>query len=157
RRRGRRVVIVAGTGNNGGDGFVIARLLRRRGVRTDVLLLGSAEKVRGAAAHMLQGYRRGRASADEITAPAPLARLAGALAHADTGVDAIFGTGLDKPVTGVHAEAIGLINTSTAPTFAVDIPSGLNADTGTPMGAAVHADATATFGFAKIGQALSPG
>ena len=157
RRKGRRAVIVAGTGNNGGDGFVIARLLRRRGVRTQVVLLGRAEKVRGDAARMLQGYTRGRGTVHEIDAGNDLTLLADALPQADVIVDAIFGTGLDKPVRELHAEAIELMNASGVPIFAVDVPSGLNADTGLPMGTAVQAEATATFGFAKIGQALYPG
>ena len=157
RRRGARVVIVAGTGNNGGDGFVIARLLHRRGVRTHVVLLGDAEKVRGDAARMLQMCGRTRARLDEIGRGGDLTALADALPQADVIVDAIFGTGLDKPVRGLHAKAIEQINASGVPIFAVDIASGLNADTGVPMGTAVQAQATATFGFAKIGQALFPG
>jgi ADP-dependent NAD(P)H-hydrate dehydratase / NAD(P)H-hydrate epimerase len=157
RRAGRRAVIVAGKGNNGGDGFVIARLLRRRGVRTEVVLLGRAAAVGGDAARMLRAYRTGRAPLHEIEDGAHLGVLARALDGADVVVDAIFGTGLDKPVRGLHAEAIELINASGVPVFAVDIPSGLNADTGMPMGTAIQAEATATFGFAKLGQALYPG
>ncbi len=156
RRRGRRAVIVAGKGNNGGDGFVIARLLRQRGVRTEVVLLGRAADITGDAARMLRAYAGRRAPLSEIT-DAGLGALQTALAGADLAVDAIFGTGLDKPVRGLHADAIELINASGVPVFAVDIPSGLNADTGLPMGAAIQAEATATFGFAKVGQALYPG
>src|SRR5262249_10564052 len=115
RRRGRRAVIVAGTGNNGGDGFVIAGLLRRRGVRTHVVLLGRGEKVRGDAARMLQAYRRARGTVHEIETATDLGALADALPPADLIVDAIFGTGLDKPVGGVHAEAIELINATGVP------------------------------------------
>jgi len=157
RRAGRRALIVAGTGNNGGDGFVVARLLRRRGVRTEVVLLGRATAVSGDAERNLRAYRTGRTTLHEITRGEQLAQLARALAGADLVVDAIFGTGLDKPVRGLHAEAIELINASGVPIFAVDIPSGLNADTGLPMGTAIQAEATATFGFAKLGQTLYPG
>jgi hydroxyethylthiazole kinase-like uncharacterized protein yjeF len=157
RRKGRRAVIVAGKGNNGGDGFVIARLLRRRGIRTQVVLLGRAEAVSGDAAHALRAYRSGRAPIDEVVDGHGLEALADRLQGADVVVDAIFGTGLDKPVGGLHAEAIELINSCGAPVCAVDIPSGLHADTGLPMGAAIQAEATATFGFAKIGQVLVPG
>jgi NAD(P)H-hydrate epimerase len=157
RRRGRRAVIVAGKGNNGGDGFVIARLLRQRGVRTEVALLGRAADVAGDAQRMLRAYRRGRVRVHELTEGSGLATLSALLEGADVAVDAIFGTGLDKPVRGMHAEAIALLNASGVPLFAVDIPSGLNADTGQAMGIAIQAEATATFGFAKIGQALYPG
>jgi NAD(P)H-hydrate epimerase len=157
RRKGRRAVIVAGKGNNGGDGLVIARLLRQRGVRTDVVLLGRAADLSGDAERNLRAYRRGRAALHELGDGGGLAALERALVGADLAVDAIFGTGLAKPVHGMHADAIELINASGVPVFAVDIPSGLNADTGLPMGSAIQAEATASFGFAKIGQALYPG
>jgi NAD(P)H-hydrate epimerase len=155
RRRGRRAVVVAGKGNNGGDGFVIARLLRRRGARTEVVLLGRAADITGDAERNLRAYAKGRASIHETTDS--LDALQRALVGADVVVDAIFGTGLDKPVRGLQAEAIELINASGVPVFAVDMPSGLDADTGWPMGTAIQAEATATFGFAKVGQALYPG
>ena len=157
RRKGRRALICAGKGNNGGDGFVIARLLRRRGVRTDVVLLGRAADVTGDAARNLGAYRRGRATLHEVTDRRGLKRLADCLAAADVVVDAIFGTGLNSIVVGVHAAAIEMINTSGVPVFAVDIPSGLHTDSGAPLGTAIQAEATATFGFAKIGQVLFPG
>jgi NAD(P)H-hydrate epimerase len=157
RRRGRRVVVVAGKGNNGGDGFVIARLLRRRGLRCEVALLGRAEEVGGDAARNLAAWRRVRGALAEITAAADLSVLAPRLAAADAVVDAIFGTGLNHPVGGLHADAIELVNASGAPVFAVDIPSGLDADRGVPLGTAVQAEATATFGFAKLGQVMYPG
>jgi NAD(P)H-hydrate epimerase len=156
-RKGRRVLIVAGKGNNGGDGFVIARWLRRRGIRTEVMLLGRAADVAGDAKRMLEAYGRGRSAIRELTEGGDLSALQKALAGADLVVDAMFGTGLDKPVAGVHGEVIELINASGVPVFAVDIPSGLNADTGLPMGTAIQAEATATFGFAKIGQVVYPG
>jgi ADP-dependent NAD(P)H-hydrate dehydratase / NAD(P)H-hydrate epimerase len=156
RRKGRRAVIVAGRGNNGGDGFVIARLLRQRGVRTEVALLGRAADVAGDAGRMLHAYRRGRVRVHELTQGSALAALSTLLEGADIAVDAIFGTGLDRPVRGLHAEAIELLNAGGVPVVAVDIPSGLNADTGQTMGSAIRAAATATFGFAKIGQALYP-
>lgn len=157
RRRGRRVLVVAGKGNNGGDGFVMARLLRRRHLRAEVTLLGTVAAVGGDAAHALQAYRRARGPLVEISDRPGLETLRERIAAADVVVDAIFGTGLDKPVAGLHAAAIELINAGAAPVFAVDMPSGLNADTGRPMGTAVRAAATATFGFAKIGQVLEPG
>ncbi len=157
RRKGRRALICAGKGNNGGDGLVMARLLRARGVRAEVVLLGRTADLRGDALRNLRAYQRGRATVHEIVELDQLGVLAAGLEKADVAIDAIFGTGLDKPVGGLHAAAIEMLNASGVPVFAVDIPSGLHADTGLPLGTAIQAEATATFGFAKIGQVLYPG
>lgn len=157
RRKGARALIVAGKGNNGGDGFVIARLLRKRGVKAEVLLLGRASEVGGDAERNLRAFARGRGTICEVTSGVGLAELAKRLEHASVVVDAIFGTGLNSTVRGLQAEAIEMINASGVPVFAVDIPSGLDSDTGLPLGTCIQAEATATFGFAKIGQVLYPG
>jgi hydroxyethylthiazole kinase-like uncharacterized protein yjeF len=157
RRRGRRVVVVAGKGNNGGDGLVMARLLCRRGLQAEVVLLGRATELGGDAERNLRAYTRVRRSVSEVSSTQKLGMLADRLAKADAVVDAIFGTGLGSPVRGFHAEAIELMNASGVPMFAVDVPSGLNADTGQPLGSVVQAEATATFGCAKIGHVLFPG
>ncbi|MBI4515671.1 MAG: NAD(P)H-hydrate dehydratase [Deltaproteobacteria bacterium] len=155
--RKRQVVIVAGKGNNGGDGFVMARLLRRRGVRARVALLGRKSDVKGDAARNLQVWVKGRGAVDEILQADDLTGLSPRLESAAVVVDAIFGTGLNAPVQGLAADVIELINSCGVPVFAVDIASGLDADRGLPLGTAVQAEATATFGFAKIGQMLCPG
>lgn len=157
RRRGRRAVVVCGKGNNGGDGFVVARWLRRRGLLVDVFLIGRPAEVGGDALRAMRAYRRGDGTIREIADAAGMERLGTALVGADVAIDAIFGTGLDKAVEGLHAAAIDAVNASGVPVFAIDIPSGLNADTGLPMGRVVEAAATATFGFGKVGQALYPG
>jgi hydroxyethylthiazole kinase-like uncharacterized protein yjeF len=157
KERGARAVIVAGKGNNGGDGFVIARLLRRRGVRVALLLLGRSADLRGDALQMWQALRGSPESFHEIRDGGDIGRVAEALDGAECVVDAIFGTGLSKPVKGIHAEVIELVNACGVPVFAVDIPSGLHADTGQALGTVVQAEATATFGFAKVGQVLYPG
>jgi len=157
RRKGARALVCAGKGNNGGDGFVMARLLKTRGVRTEVLLFGRASDVGGDAARNLRAYKRGRGKIVELTGPDDLAALDSALAQADVVVDAIFGTGLNSAVRGLQAEAIERINAAGVPVFAVDMPSGLNSDTGLPLGVCIRAEATATFGFAKIGQVNFPG
>lgn len=157
RRKGRRALVCAGKGNNGGDGFVIARLLRKRGVRTDVVLFGRADEVKGDAARNLRSYRRGRSTVHEVAGADGLDPLVDRLDHADIVIDAIFGTGLSSDVRGLQAAAIELINAAGIPVFAVDIPSGLHADTGHALGTCIQAEATATFGFAKIGQVLYPG
>jgi NAD(P)H-hydrate epimerase len=157
RRKGRRVLVCAGKGNNGGDGFVMARLLRAKGVRTEVVLLAEASDVGGDAERNLRAYRKARGALREVSTARQLAEVAERFAAADVIVDAILGTGLASAVRGIQADVIELINSCGVPVFAVDMPSGLDADTGLPRGSTVQAEATATFGFAKVGQVLHPG
>jgi NAD(P)H-hydrate epimerase len=156
-RSRRPVVVVCGRGNNGGDGFVIARHLRRARIPVELWLMARPEEVRGDAAGMLEAWRRARGAVEDASAPERVAVLAARLANAGAVVDAIFGTGLNAPVTGVAALVIDAINASGRFVFAVDIASGLSADTGMPLGSAVRADVTATFAFAKVGHQLYPG
>jgi hydroxyethylthiazole kinase-like uncharacterized protein yjeF len=155
--RRRRVIVVAGKGNNGGDGFVIARRLRRRGVKADVVLLGEPQAVKGDAARMLAMLKRARVPLTEANAARDVAKLPERFADAALLVDAVFGTGLNADVQGPAADVLHLMNSCGVPIFAVDIPSGLDADRGAPLGVAIQAEATATFGFAKIGQVVYPG
>ncbi len=157
RRKGRRVLIVAGTGNNGGDGLVIARLLAKRGALVEVALFGLGTALRGDAARNLAAYRRVRKPLREVVDGAGVARVAVAAARADLIVDALFGTGLNRAVQGLAAQLIEAVNGCGTPVLAVDIPSGLDADTGQVLGTATQAAATATFGFAKLGQVQHPG
>ena len=150
-------VVVAGKGNNGGDGFVVARHLRKRGVRCDVILLARAEDVRGDAERNLRAFVRSRGRLIEAPGVAGVAAVQSALERSRVVIDAIFGTGLNAPVQGPTGEIISLINACGLPVFAIDIPSGLDADRGEPLGVAMQAEATATFGFAKVGQLLFPG
>ena len=150
------VVIVAGRGNNGGDGFVIARHLKRARIPVEVWLLGRPEDVRGDAARALAAWKRARGATNLLTG-ADLERLRARLTRAAVVVDALFGTGLNAPVEGLAAAVVEVINASDAPVFAVDIASGLSADTGMPLGAAVRATVTATFALPKIGQLVYPG
>ena len=150
----RHITIVAGRGNNGGDGFVVARHLREAGARVSVFLLGSPEDVGGDARTNLDMLLEsgvavsGVASANDITA---------ALATSHAVVDAMFGTGLRGEVTGLPAEVISAINAAGKPVVAVDIPSGMDADTGEILGACVEADCTVTFALPKIGLLTYPG
>jgi NAD(P)H-hydrate epimerase len=156
-RSRRPVVIVCGRGNNGGDGFVIARHLRRARIPVEVWLAAKPDEVRDDAAGMLEAWRRTRGRVEDLSTPERVPALVARLAGAGAVVDAIFGTGLNAPVTGVAAAAIEAINGSGRLVFAVDIASGLSADTGMPLGTAVRANVTATFAFAKVGQLLYPG
>ncbi|MDX2167566.1 MAG: NAD(P)H-hydrate dehydratase [Deltaproteobacteria bacterium] len=157
RRKRRRLLVVAGKGNNGGDGLVIARLLKAKGLVVEVALLAAPDEVGGDAARNLRAWQRGRGRILEVRDAAGVAALAERVERAELIVDAIFGTGLNSPVRGVAADVIALLNASGVPIFAVDIPSGLDADSGQPLGSCIEAEATATFGFAKLGQVIHPG
>ncbi|HLY36386.1 MAG TPA: NAD(P)H-hydrate dehydratase, partial [Candidatus Binatia bacterium] len=151
------VVVVCGRGNNGGDGFVVARHLRRARVPVEVWLAARPDALQGDAARMLARWRRVRGTVRELETAAHVEALCRRLEGAALAVDALFGTGLNAQVTGVAAEAIRAMNACGAPVLAVDIASGLSADTGAPLGVAVRATVTATFGYPKVGQLLYPG
>ncbi|MDQ1362491.1 MAG: ADP-dependent NAD(P)H-hydrate dehydratase / NAD(P)H-hydrate epimerase [Pseudomonadota bacterium] len=131
----KRMLVCCGAGNNGGDGYVVARLAQRAGYAVDVVSLVETEKLAGDAR---------RACLDWCSLGLGLID-AEHLKDVDVVVDALFGTGLQREVTGVWRSMIEAINASGVPVVAVDIPSGLSADTGTVMGVAVHADVTVTF------------
>ncbi len=151
---GCRVVVVAGPGNNGGDGFVAARLLAERGYRVQVLLVGEAGKLKGEAALAAKTWRGPVLVADP-----------GALAGADIVIDALFGAGLDRPAEGRARAMIEAMNekpndksdAQSAPVVAVDLPSGINGTSGAVMGVAVKAAATVTFFRKKPAHLLLPG
>jgi len=148
---GRRALVVAGKGNNGGDGLVAARHLVARGMGVTTLLLASAGEFSGPAAENLRRLQGARIM--EAT-PERLAREA---RRADVVVDALFGTGFRGVPEGLAAAAIGSMNAAGAPITAADIPSGVHADTGAVPGEAVWADVTVTFGGPKVGLVLYPG
>ena len=148
-----KAVIVAGKGNNGGDGYVIARLLAGQGWQVRTLVLARRGEIGGDAGTNLDLLPAGTV----CFCPEGVVPFAGELADAAVIVDALFGTGLAKEVTGPFAEAIGLINASGRPVVAVDIPSGIHGTTGRVLGTAVRADLTVTFASAKVGQLLYPG
>ena len=158
----KKIAVIAGRGNNGGDGFVIARYLMEKGILVNTFLLSSKEKVKGDAkvnmglAQKLCDRSR-TCSIIEIPDTDTFKEQKSRILHHDLFIDAILGTGLNSDVRGFFKDAIELINSSQRPVFSVDIPSGLHSDTGQPLGIAVKADATATFAFAKAGQLLYPG
>lgn len=141
-----RVVVVAGPGNNGGDGFIAARALAEMGRDVVVALLGERGALKGDAARAAQTWRGAVAPFDR--------RL---LESAGLIVDAIFGAGLNRDVSGADAAAIAAINASGVPVVAVDLPSGVNGTTGAVMGEAVIATETVTFFRRKAGHLLLPG
>ena len=153
---GKTFAIVAGKGNNGGDGLVAARHLLKRSARVLVFLLASPETVKGEARINLERFRKISGELyviDENT----LDRLAEGLSQSDRVVDAIFGTGLSSPVEGLPARAIEAVNASGKPVIAIDLPSGIHADTGQVMGIAVKAAVTVTLALPKRGLLIAPG
>jgi hydroxyethylthiazole kinase-like uncharacterized protein yjeF len=142
---GSRITVVAGTGNNGGDGFVAARQLRRTGYRVAVHLIGRLDAIKGDAAEAARQW------------PGSVATGVLDLAGTHVIIDALFGAGLDRPVAAAALAAITAINGAGLPVIAVDLPSGINGTTGAVMGGAVNASRTITFFRKKPGHLLSPG
>ena len=154
-------VVFCGRGNNGGDGFVVARYLLNREVYVTVYLLGEKDQLKGDARLNCERYLKLGGELIELKEEAELDEVIERASQTDLIIDAIFGTGLNSEVRGLAKEVIELINEvsedSGVPVIAVDIPSGVNASNGQIMGSAVYADATITFGLAKIGHYTFPG
>ncbi len=145
----RRVLVLCGAGNNGGDGYVLARLAKAAGLDVSVAAATDATRLNGDAA---------RAFADFKAAGGRLAPLGdAAFDDCDVIVDALLGTGLDRPASGTYAEWITAMNASGTPVLAIDLPSGLHADTGAVLGVAVYAARTITFVGLKAGLYLGAG
>jgi hydroxyethylthiazole kinase-like uncharacterized protein yjeF len=152
----RGVLIVAGKGNNGGDGFVVARLLKKQRIRCAVALLAKREELSPDAAHNCRVFEKSKGRVMEIAGDG-LDFLARQIADHGLLVDAILGTGVKNEVQGLYAEAITLMNVSGLPIVAVDIPSGLDTDRGVALGVAIQAETTIALGYAKIGEVIYPG
>ena len=142
----RRVIVVAGPGNNGGDGFVAARHLSERGYSVRLCFVGEPTRLKGDAALAAERW----SGAVERASPA-------ALTDCDIIIDALFGAGLDRNVEGLPRAMIDAMNAGGAPIVAVDLPSGVNGTSGAVMGAAVNAARTVTFFRRKTGHLLLPG
>ena len=140
--RAQRIAVLAGVGNNGGDGYVVARLALGQGLRVHLLQLGDHDRLHGEAAEAARAYAEAGGAAEPFAGLPP---------DCDLIVDALLGTGLERPVAGDWARAIDEVNASRAPVLAIDIPSGLHADTGRVLGAAVRADLTISFIALKQG------
>lgn len=142
------IVVVAGSGNNGGDGLDVARLLHIAGVKVTILNVGNPDHASNE--HQVQ---------DRICQYYKIPQTSDLNVLKDTSliVDALFGIGIDRPVEGNYATAIEAINNSDAVVVAVDMPSGINTDTGEVMGVAVNATATVTFAVNKVGLTKSAG
>ena len=153
--RRRAAVVFCGSGNNGGDGVAAAALLRQRGVAVRAFLVGSREKMTADTSRMEQWLRRVGGTLEDFDPDLP--ELPEILSGAGAIIDAIFGIGLRRPLSGPAAAAAERINASEVPVIAADIPSGVAADTGAVLGTAVKADRTLTFSMAKPGHFTEPG
>ena len=143
---GSRIAVLAGPGNNGGDGFVAARLLQASGYRVSVSLLGNRNELKGDASLMARAW------------PGPVEPVRRDFADgADLIIDALFGAGLDRPLEGRAAEAVDGANESSVPILAVDLPSGVHGGSGAILGRAILARETVTFFRRKPGHLLLPG
>jgi len=151
------VGVVAGRGNNGGDGFVIARYLFQQGVDVKVYLLSDSDKLQGNAAENFHLLAELGGPVAEIPDENAFNNIRGEMAHRRLWVDAILGTGLNSDVRGFFKTVIEFINSTKRPVLSVDIPSGLHTDTGKPCGVCIAAAVTATFAFPKIGHVQRPG
>jgi len=149
----RRVVVATGSGNNGGDGWLVAGLARAAGLDVSVLCTALPAQLRGDARRAAEEYVAGGGTVLAYPAVSATHVLAGA----DVVVDALLGTGLHEAVRSPYVEIIAALNASGRAILALDLPSGLNGDTGEVMGAAVRADCTVTFVAAKTGLYLGAG
>jgi hydroxyethylthiazole kinase-like uncharacterized protein yjeF len=150
------VLVVCGKGNNGGDGLVVARQLKKKSIPCEVVLLARKEDLAPDAAENFRAYLKIKGTIFEAR-ESSLALLAQRLKGKKLVVDAILGTGLKEEVRGAYAEAIALINSSGLPVVAADVPSGLDSDTGRPLGAAIKAEMTVALGYPKLGEVIHPG
>jgi NAD(P)H-hydrate epimerase len=147
---GKSIAVVAGAGNNGGDGFVAARHLAIRGAKTITFLVSPESKIAGDAAENLKIIRKMGLRVRQLI-PASLAELAGELRKHDLVIDAIGGTGITGPLRGDLAAAVEQVNLSGRAVLAVDIPTGLDCDTGEAPGPTVRAAMTVTMAARKKG------
>ncbi len=155
--KGQKVAIFSGPGNNGGDGFVVARWLAERGALITVYLLTTPEKLKREALANYEILLRLGIPVISMPTAEEWEKCKDPAAGNSLFVDAIFGTGLKGEVRGIMSTVIGWINEQKKPVWSIDIPSGLDADTGRPLGIAIKADETLTFGLPKIGQVTLPG
>ncbi|MGC9195333.1 MAG: NAD(P)H-hydrate dehydratase [Syntrophobacteraceae bacterium] len=153
----RHITVLAGSGNNAGDGFALARIFHSRGAKVSVVCLRCPQKLKGDA---LTNFT----ILEKIGIPVTVWKEESnfeaqwqEVARSEAVIDAILGTGLKSEVKGLYREVIERLNTLSVPILSLDVPSGLDASTGLPLGAAVKATATATFGFLKLGCAIDPG
>lgn len=152
--KNKNFVTFCGAGHNAGDGLVVTRKIHSNGGHVTVFLLGDSSKFEGAAKQNFDIVNKLKIKVINLQ---DISLALETINKADAIVDAIFGTGLDREVKGKYKDIIDIINTSRKTVFSIDVPSGINGDTGQVMGTAVKADYTTTFGLPKTGNMLYPG
>jgi len=152
----KRIVVVCGKGNNGGDGLALARHLHNIGFSVQAFLLADPNELKGDAAINFRAATQLGVPVQPLPSPEDLCHLIEPLRRADLVVDALLGTGIVGEVRGISADAIPLLNEHACRILSVDVPSGINSDTGEVCGVAVRADATVTLGAIKLGLMLFP-
>jgi NAD(P)H-hydrate epimerase len=155
--RGKSFAVICGKGNNGGDGFVVARLLFEKGAHVKAFLLGQKSETSPDASSNLERFVSAGGHLSELTESNLFCELAPFLKKCHFVVDAIYGTGFTGAVTGLAARTIELVNSSGQPVVSVDVPSGLDCDTGIAAGPCIRARATASLGLLKRGLVFFPG
>src|SRR3954454_8855699 len=153
----RQVAVLCGRGNNGGDGFVVARTLAQRGVDVAVFLVGRVAEVRGDARVNLEILGRLGLTVVEVADSQAWELHFSEVSDCTLIVDAIFGTGLNAPVSGFIESVIADVNTSGIPVVSIDLPSGLSADSAEPIGPSIEAGLTITIAAPKLPLVLPPG
>ena len=162
RTAGARIVVVCGAGNNGGDGFVVARHMLARGARVEAWLAGDPAKMTPDCRANHDAFAGIGGRIETVPLGESLQTLGDALAEADVAVDALFGTGLDRPIVEPMASVIRLVNEARGfgrhlRVAALDVPSGLDTDTGVALGLSIEADLTVTFAHLKLGHVTGQG
>jgi len=153
----RHVTVVCGNGNNGGDGFVIARHLHNKGLDIKVFVVGNMKEIAGDALKNLNILRKMDLQIENIKELNNLMRIEKAVKASDITIDAVFGTGLNRPLELLYTSVFDIINDNAAYILSVDIPSGVNGDTGAADEHAINAHKTVTFTIPKCGNILYPG
>ncbi len=160
RRAAGPVVVLCGPGNNGGDGLVVARTLLHRDVPVEVAFVGAREQLAAGSADVQLNLALWRDVGGEVavcTTAEEVAERARSWSEASVLVDALFGTGLSRPLASPWTDAVRAVEAAGVPVLSIDLPSGLDADTGEVLGAAVRADVTVTFLAPKLGFQLREG
>jgi len=155
--QGQKVYVIAGKGNNGGDGYVVARYLHLYGLDVKVCVLAEYEKISGDAKINLDIIKNMGIEIGYAPEYESWKSILSSISEADIIVDAIFGTGLQAEIRGFYRDIIEDINSLKKPVLSIDIPSGVSSDNGKVMGVAIRAELTVTFGYPKVGHLIFPG
>jgi ADP-dependent NAD(P)H-hydrate dehydratase / NAD(P)H-hydrate epimerase len=153
----RQIAVLCGRGSNGGDGFVVARTLVQRGIDVSVFLFGRVSEVRGDARTNLEILGRLGVTVVEVADSQAWELHFSEVSNCTLIVDAIFGTGLNAPLTGLIESVVADVNASAIPVVSIDLPSGLSADSPDPIGPSIEAGLTVTLGAPKLPLVLPPG